>query len=239
MTLKPSGGIVYVHAAWVSRQIRWLTRHRGEDQGFANHAFVLRRDGTGGESTFKGAVELPDYRAKYSDIKHWGVTFAVLTEGFDPVEVEAKLDTYIEEAHGYDYWVLAKAALDGLTGKLLGRDVFWFRRWRLAFWKRGDRWNICSWLYAWTHMHGSHRVHGKLKTFVGRVAQRRRWRPRIVSLYKMIVKPLELGRVTPNDIERDVFVVRPELYRITDEFGVRPADLPDRYRRKIERDLGF
>jgi len=234
-----SGGLVYGRA-WVSSAIRWLTRHgiglfwKLESRGVTNHVFVVRRDGTGGESIFKGAVELPDIYEKYDNEKHWGVTFEVLTPGFDHAKCDDKLNHYIEEAHSYDFAVIAKCAIDGVLSRLFGRDLFIARRLSLQFWTRKERWNICAWLFAYTHKAGGHSVHG---TVTDTWVERRGWHHRLYRRTER--RALDLRRVTPNDVERDVFLERPGLHRITGEFGVRPDDLPWKYVQKIQADLAL
>jgi len=226
-----SGGLVYGRSK-LNWFIRFLTQRGGESPTLFDHVFVLRRDGTGVESLGKGgAVELPDYREKYDCAKRWGITFAVLDEGFDHSVVEAKLDEYLGTK--YDKFAIAKCALDGLLAKVTGHDVFLFRRFRLKFWKRQERWNICSWLYSCTHRHAGHRVHGVVTTLV-RLGRRRAQRTTI--------KALDLRRITPDDIGDDVAELRPRLYRVMDEFGTRPDWLAEKHPRlakRIDYDLGL
>jgi len=232
-----SGGLTCGHGNFVSGAIRWLTRFRGEAPVFTNHAFVLLSGGrSGAESLFKGVTEFSDYRDRYDNQKSWCVTFecvptyATRPGTFNRAAIDAKLKAYV--GREYDFWCIAKAALDGLASKVVGRDVFLFRRLRVVFWKRQERWNICSWLFCWTHEHGGWRVWGHV---THTEKKQRGTRLRLTRVIRF--EPLPCSRVTPNDIERDVFLERPYAYRITDECGRRPRGLPASYRHKIETDL--
>ena len=223
-TRHASGGLVYSRAK-VSWAIRFLTQFRGEQATLFNHVFVLRRDGTGGESLPNGgAVELHDYLAQYDNEKCWGITFAILDDDFDHGEVECRLDEYISEAVHYDTWAIAKCAVDGFLSKLAGRDVFLARHVYLRFWKRRARWHICSWLFAYTHLHGGHAVVGRVTRYVWRRLRR------ITT-----IETMPLHRITPDDIGDDVVEVRPSCHIITSEFGVRPPWLETRYPALIAR----
>lgn len=236
--MSASGGLTCGHRNFVAGAIRWFTRFRGEAPVFTNHAFVLRQDGTSGaESLGSGVKPFDHYRDRYDNKKNWCIIFecveAVREEGrkLDHAVVEAKLDEYMGRA--YDKLVIFKCVLDGLTSKVVGHDVFWFRRIKFAFWKREERWNICSWLFCKTHRHGRWKVWGVVVHTVK--GKRRGLRRRIRKLERF--EPLECRRVAPNDIERDVFIHRRSAYRIIDECGVRPKRLPQSYITKIEADL--
>ncbi len=213
-----SGGLVCGHRDFVSGAIRWFTRHRGEEPVFTNHVFVLEDNArSGAEALLHGVTRFEDYRAEYGAKKYWCVTFACVPNEperpFDREVVDVKLEEYV--GRDYDKLAIVKQALDGIAGKILGRDVFWFRRIRLRFWERQERWVICSWLWCHTHRHARWRVWGSVTQ----------------------LQALECHRVPPNDIERDVFLHRPDAYLITDELGERPRDLPERYIHKIESDI--
>ena len=195
----PTFGLVYGKRGRVSSLIRQLSAFRGEPPSVINHAFVVRSDGeTIVESTPTGTRER-SWRATYHDSAHWGVLVEPVgcPDGMRD-KLEHELDRYLGMRYGYA--AIAKHFLDGLLGRVAGRDVYLFRRltvpWRVA----APRYNICSWLVCWTHLHAGWRFQGPHG-----------------------VLPCE--RVAPDDLWDDVFEHRPSSYRVAAEFGKRPQGL--------------
>jgi len=210
---RPSFGCAYTHAPF-GFLIRAFTSFRGEPPAFCNHTMNIRRDGISAvESTWRGTHVVDDWRSEYDDDAHWGVLVEVV--GFSDRQwerLQSKTDEYVGETYGKI--AVTKHALDGILGWLVGRDVYLFRRIR-APWSASDPgyYNICSWLTAYTHAAAA-------------------WIFRDAA-----GDPLELPRVSPDDIFDDVFEHRPASYRIRAEFGRRPDDLPSHCVSKITNDL--
>jgi len=204
----PSFGCVLALSGW-SRVILWFTRFRKEPRSWSTHVLNIRRDGdTAVESTGWRTREC-DWREVYDNGKHWGVLVEIV--GFKPLmrdKLEVASDEYLGQVYGF--LSIARHGLDGMLGKLAGRDVFFFRKMAKG---HPLRYNICSWFTTFTH-----RKAGWL--FEGPDG-----------------KPLNPGRATPDDVMDDVFMRRSELYGIAAEFGKRPPDLPASYCRKIDADM--
>ncbi|MCK4513494.1 hypothetical protein KAW64_17220 [bacterium] len=204
----PSFGSSLALSGW-SRTILWFTRFRKEPRSWATHILNVRRDGETAIESTGGSTKERQWREVYDTGKHWGVLVEIV--GFTPLmrdKLEVASNEYLDEPYGK--LALLRHGLDGLLGKVAGRDVFWFRKMAAG---HPLRYNICSWFTTHTH-----RKAGWL--FEGPDG-----------------KPLSPGRASPDDVLDDVFERRLECYRIAAEFGPRPKKLPISYIQKIERDL--
>lgn len=204
----PSFGSVLVLSGW-SRLILWFTRFRKEPRSWSTHTLNVRRDGITAIESTGGRTRERDWRETYDKGKHWGVLVEIV--GFTPL-MRDKLEVASTEYLGrvYGFLSIVRHGLDGLLGKIAGRDVFWFRKMAAG---HPLRYNICSWFTTYTHKKAGWLFEGPDG------------------------KPLAPGRAAPDDVMDDVFERRPDRYRITAEFGPRPEKLPASYCRKIDADL--
>jgi len=228
-----SGIMIVMERAPLGLGIRFATQSGDEGPGFSNHTGNWFLDDDGVEflihSTGKGTHELRDWRRHYDTDKHWGVVVVPIGYGQeDHWAVLTKSREY--EGMKYDRCAIAKHFLDGIAGKVIRRPVYFFRRFRLKFWKRGDRYNICSWLSCCTWLEIGHGVMGLVRDKV----KVRWWPPGLKRTYRK--ERIGCRFVAPNDWERAVFVHEPDRYRVIDEIGTRPDDLPLSYVHKIAAD---
>jgi hypothetical protein len=126
--------------------------------------------------------------------------------------------------------MILKQIPDGLLSKLLGRDVFFFRRLRVP-WLRTT---ICSGLGIRIHAVGGYQFVAKKTVYKKRG---RGWGMRLYA--EQVVAPLPESRGAPDCIFDDVFELRPDAHIIRGEVNpdLRPEGLPDHVRAKIDRDL--
>ena len=228
-----SGIMIVMEKAPFGFSIRWSTQSGDEGPGFSNHTANWFLDDDDQEfllhSTGKGTHELRDWRDVYDTPRHWGVV--VVPIGYTQDDHWAILTRSREfEGMKYDRCAIAKHFLDGLAGKVLRRPVYFFRRFRLKFWKRQDRYNICSWLSCVTWREIGHGVLGLVRDKV----KIRWWPPGITRTYRK--EQIGCQFVAPNDWERAVFIHNPYGYRVIDEIGTRPDNLPESYIAKISAD---
>lgn len=228
-----AGILIVMERAPLGLSIRWSTQSGDEGPGFSNHTANWFLDDDGQEfliqSTAKGTHELRDWRAIYDAGKYWGVV--VVPIGYperDHWSVLAQSRKY--EGMKYDRCAIAKHFLDGVAGKVLRRPVYFFRRFRLKFWKRQDRYNICSWLSCCTWREIGHGVLGLVRHKI----KWRWWPPGMKRTYRK--ESIGCQFVAPNDWERAAFIHNAAGYRIVREAGKRPPDLPLRYVHKIAAD---
>jgi len=204
----PSFGSSLALSGWL-RAILWFTRFRKESPSWTTHVFNVRRDGETAIESAGGPTRERQWREVYDSSKYWGVLVEIV--GFSS-PMRDKLEVASGEYLGkqYGYFAITRHALDGLLGKLFGRDVFCFRRMAKG---HPLKYNICSWFTTYTHRRAGWLFEGPDG------------------------KPLSPGRASPDDVLDDVFERRPRYYRIAAEFGPRPKKLPASYGRKIDSDL--
>jgi len=224
-----AGILIVMERAPLGFGIRWSTQSGDEGRGNANHTANWFRLDDGQEflihSTIKGTHELLNWTDVYDKDRYWGVV--VVPVGYTEDDHWAVL-AHSRELIGrkYDRCAIAKHFFDGIAGKLLRRPVYFFRRFRLKFWKRQDRYNICSWLSCHTWGKIGLRVVGMVR------GKRRLFRKR-----KLKRANLECRFVAPNDFERTAFLHDRRGYRVFKEIGKRPKDLGPEWRDKIATDL--
>ncbi|MCW7072104.1 MAG: hypothetical protein OCU12_07260 [Methanophagales archaeon] len=231
-----AGVMITMGREWMGLGIRFSTQSGDEGPGFSNHTGDWFVEDEGEEflihSLAKGTVCSHDWLSLYDNSKHWGVVAVPL--GYTENQHYAVLSKAREyEGRDYDWAAIAKHFLDGMAGKIAGRPVYFFRRFRLTFWERQERYNICSWLSCWTW--GIDEVKHRVVGLVRDKVTWQWWPPKIKRTYRK--EPLSCEFVAPNDWERDIFVHRPGRYRVVREFGVRPKNLPAGYITKIKADM--
>ena len=204
---RPTFGLVHGKSSRVSFFIRLLSTFRGELPSVCNHAFCVRGDGeTIVESVPSGTRE-SSWREAYDKQEYWGVLVAPRGLSItDLVSFESRLDAYLGTRYGFA--AIVKHFVDGILGRLAGRDVYLFRRLRLPSREGAARYNICSWLVCWTHRSVGWRFHGP-------------------------DGEMDCDRVAPDDLWDDVFEHRPERYFLVSEFGAPPAALSEATRARI------
>lgn len=228
-----AGILIVMERAPLGFGIRFSSQSGDEGSGFSDHTANWFLDDEGQEflihSTAKGTHELRDWREVYDIPKHWGVV--VVPIGYTE-EDHWKILSRSREFVGkkYDKCAIAKHFLDGMAGKILRRPVYFFRRFRLKFWKRQDRYNICSWLSCHTWREIGHGVLGLVRDKV----KLRWWPPGIKRTYRK--ESIGCQFVAPNDWERAAFVHNGQGYRVIEEVGTRPKNLPASYIAKISAD---
>lgn len=226
----PSSVLLRDTEAKISSGIRWFSAFRGETRkSWVNHYAYLCRDGHRiVEALFLGiaAGELEKYdRSK----KSWGLIVEHI--GFT-LEQHAVADGVALDLVGLPYNLadFVEQIPDGLLSKLLGRDVYFFRKLQLPWIRSG----VCSGigvrvhkLAGWIFM-GQRTVYRKIQRGID-------IRVRAVQ----VLTPLPAWRATPDDLWDDALEHRPALYRVVGEINppLRPKDLPDLYAAKIEADL--
>jgi len=231
-----AGVLIVMERAPLGFGIRWSTQSGDEGRGNANHTANWYKLDDGREflihSQSKGTHQLDDWEKVYDRPKCWGVIVVPLGYTQDEHwDVLTKAREY--EGMSYDHAAIAKHFLDGVAGKLFRRPIYFFRRFRLKFWKRTDRYNICSWLSCHTWGSIGHRITGMIR---GKL--RVRWRGSVPQTWRELKKGLlDCELVAPNDWERDVFLHSPDAYRVIREIGRRPKDLGPEWVHKIASDL--
>ncbi|MBD3348037.1 MAG: hypothetical protein GF400_02430 [Candidatus Eisenbacteria bacterium] len=201
-------GLVHGRSSRMSFLIRLFSTFRGELPSVCNHAFCVRADGVTIVESVPSGTREGEWRALYDRPEHWGVLVQPL--GLTQVDLQSfqqELDAYLGARYGFA--ALAKHFVDGVLGRLAGRDVYLLRRLRLPWREGAPRYNICSWLVCWTHKHVGWRFHGA-------------------------AGELPCGRVAPDDLWDDVFEHRPGSYRVVREFGRRPQDLRRRFTKILD-----
>ena len=136
--------LIFTHGeGWISSAIRFFQRHRGEEPSYANHT-------AGIGSTQLCVVEalwrvistpLEIWLSEHPQFQIWRMTSLDLP-------TRARIAKQAESYIGAKYGVL-KVGLhmgDGVLGKVLGKEVYFFRR--MAFMKP---YPICSWEWAWAY----------------------------------------------------------------------------------------
>lgn len=228
-----AGILIVMERAPLGLVVRWSTQSGDEGPGLSDHTANWFLDDDDQEflvqSTLKGTHELRDWRDTYDTPKRWGVV--VVPIGYTEDQHWEVLGwTRSFEGAEYDKSAIAKHFLDGLAGKIIRRPVYFFRRFRLKFWKPQDRYNICSWLSCYTWQKIGLGVIGLVRDKV----KIRWWPPGIKRTYRK--ERLGCQFVAPNDFERAVFVHDPDSYRVIDEIGERPDHFPESYAAKISAD---
>ena len=139
---KPGDIILTGGKAWISRAIRWVTRHRGEDVTVKNHA------GVGINEQYYIEALWTTKRHTYDYLFELNTQYEIWRNNtFNDKDLEmVKIKAIEYVGMIYAPQKIALHLLDGLAGKLLGRDVFKFRR--LAMF---DRYPICSWVVAFAY----------------------------------------------------------------------------------------
>lgn len=253
-------GILCAHA-WdnpVSRSIQWLTEHWGEGRSWSDHngdwfelgegeehRFPpgLLRGHPGGltlvgpcefviESTMPRTRLLLDWEARYSRPRSHAIV--LVPRGTTDAHARSVL-THAESYIGrdYDLFSIARNFGDGLIGKLAHRDVYLFRRIRFP-WNRAGRYNICTWLTAWTWRLGRKwKFHGRVR--VNSVE----WRGTRPRLRKITTGWAEVAveHLTPDHVMDDAFERAPGEYAVVREVGGRHPELPAAIAAKIDADL--
>jgi hypothetical protein len=224
-----AGVLIAMERAPLGFGIRWSTQSGDEGRGNSNHTANWFQLDEGQDflihSVAKGTRELIDWAKVYDRDRYWGVVVVPIGYTEDEHwEVLAKSREYL--GMKYDRCAIAKHFLDGIAGKLFRRPIYFFRRFRLKFWKRQDRYNICSWLSCRTWGSIGHRV-------IGLVRMKRRW----FRKARFKKAKLDCRFVAPNDWERDAFLHNPASYRVVREVGKRPRDLGPEWTDKIKADL--
>jgi hypothetical protein len=241
----------YGYDSFVSSAIRWITQIGQEGRSWSNHNadwFELKRgeheifpDGTRLEgpcefvieSTFKGTRLLKDWRKQYDTKKQWALAIEPKgTTEADALKVFAHAKSYL--GYAYDIWSIARQAADGLFGKLLHREIHIFRHIRIGG-ERKNRYNICTWLMAWSWWQGRRWqfYRRKYETRTERCGPRLRMKRVQVGW-----EPVGRHLLNPDDVFDNVFDCSREGYVVIREVGRRPKKLDSTIASKIDADLG-
>jgi len=241
----------YGYDSWVSSAIRWMTESGDEGRSWSNHNadwFQLHRgeheifpDGMRLEgpcefvieSTFRGTRLLVDWRKQYDTKKQWAIVIVPGgTTEVDARRVYAHAKSYLGQK--YDLWSIVRQAGDGLLGKLFHREVHLFRKIRVGG-ERENRYNICTWLMAWTWWQGRRWQFYRRRYEVKR--ERHHW-----ILWRTIRKhvgwdPVQRYHLNPDDVMDNAFELTRGTYYVTREVGRRPKKLPSKIASWIDADL--
>lgn len=228
----PSSVLTRDTEAGIPKKIRWFTRHGGEKRGsWVNHYAFLMSNLTNLVEALAGGVEKTELSRYNESETTWGVI--VEHVGYSPEQhclADGVAIGMVDAPYGF--LSIAKQVPDGLLGKLLGRDVYFFRRLRLA------------WIAVYICSEAGVRIHKKtgwifmaLKTIY-----RKEYKGIRIRVYAdQVLRPLPAKRATPDCIWDDIFEHRPWFYRIRGEINpeLRPAGLLTIHTAKIDGDLAF
>lgn len=228
----PSSVLTRDTEAEVSGTIRWFTRHGGEKKGsWVNHYAFLMSNLINLVEALAGGVEKTEL-ARYDESETtWGVIVEHVGYSLEQHRLADGVAIGMVDAP-YGFLSIAKQVPDGLLGKLLGRDVYFFRRLRVP------------WIAVYICSEAGVRIHKKtgwifmaLKT-----VYRKECRGTRIRVYAdQVLRPLPAKRATPDDIWDDIFEHRPWFYRIRGEVNpeLRPAGLLLIHTAKIDGDLAL
>ena len=136
--------LIFCHGdAWLSKAIRWFERGAGEDESYANHTAIVGFENDVIEALVH-VVETPfdEWVKANSDFKVYRCT--TLTDEDRVIVAE-----YAEGLVGknYGFLKLIPHALDGFLQKVLGGQIYLFRRLCLL-----ENYPNCSWAAGWSYL---------------------------------------------------------------------------------------
>ena len=218
--------------AQISGAIRWFTKHGGEEKGsWVNHYAFLMSNLINLVEALGGGVEKTELARYDESDTTWGVIVEHVGYSLEQHELADGVAIGMVDAP-YGFMSIAKQVPDGLLGKVLGRDVYFFRRLRVP------------WIAAYICSELGVRIHKKtgwifmaLKT-----VYRKECRGTRIRLYAdQVLRPLPAKRAAPDCIWDDIFEHRPWFYRIRGEINpdLRPAGLLAIHSAKIDGDLAL
>jgi len=115
---------------YLGRRILWYTRARGERPSRAGHAGVFADEATVQEALARGVVRTR-WTARREQIEQDGGEWAIYTRQRPIMPYQRPILAQLLKRHlgaKYAWGELPLCALDGLLGKLLGREPIFFRR---------------------------------------------------------------------------------------------------------------
>lgn len=183
------------------------------------------------QSTIKGTHLLLKWDTVYGGKQHWA--FVLVPKDTTPRQALSVLTharTYLGEE--YDVFSIAKNFIDGLLTKVIGKDIYLARRFKIPWWNRSSRYNICTWYVAWTWELARNWF------FYGRVTKiKREFKGARIRARNVTVRWERVRRefLTPDHIWDDAIEHRPDAYTIPREVGVRPRLLDDGIAATIDR----
>ena len=142
-TFEPGDIILTGGNAWISRAIRWMTRVGDEEKTIKNHAGIGVTPHTYVEALWTTERNTYDYllNLKDTNIEIWRNNNLTMQE---KEKIRLKAIEYVGTVYGVSKIILH--AFDGLLSKLLGHDIYLFRK--IGFMKR---YPICSWVVAYAY----------------------------------------------------------------------------------------
>ena len=111
--------------SWLSRSIKWFTRHRGEQRTWSTHTAIVGNKYDVVESNARTEGVKFDAWRKGKNYRVWRMRNLTMDAR---IALGREADRFADINPVYGWWKLSHQALDGLAGKILGRDVTFWRR---------------------------------------------------------------------------------------------------------------